>query len=111
MSVLALGSTILTDCSNHRANHWFRSGIQKHKKGDHQDAFEDCTKSISVNPMNANACNNHGIAENALNNHQAEVDGYNKVIELNTQIALHYSIELLGTTNSMVTSSFLLGHQ
>ena len=41
--------------------------------------------------MNANAYNNRGLAKSTLNNHQGAVNDYNKAIELNSQIALHYS--------------------
>ena len=55
LSVLALGSPLITACANPLANNSYNSGVNKYEQGDYQGAISDFTKVIEIYPQNADA--------------------------------------------------------
>ena len=50
LSVLALGSPLITACANPLANNSYNSGVDKYEQGNYQGAIADYTKAIEINP-------------------------------------------------------------
>ncbi len=83
----------------------FYRGLTNYNSGEHEKtiknddkvteyynkAIENYTKSIKLNPQNANAYNNRGLAKHALEKHQEAIADYNKAIELNPKDAVAYN--------------------
>ena len=63
LSVLALGSPLITANANPLARQYFDQGIEKYDSGNYQGAILDYTKAIEIDPNNANAFVNRGIAK------------------------------------------------
>ena len=61
LSVLALGSPLITGCANPLATNFYNSGVEKYEKGDYQGAIADYTKAIEINPQDAIAYRLRGI--------------------------------------------------
>ena len=64
LSVLALGSPLITACANPWANNSFKSGVDKYEQGDYQGAIADWSRAIEINPQFDFAYSNRGIAKN-----------------------------------------------
>jgi len=84
LSLLALGSPLITGCSNHAGIIHFRSAELKHDRGNYQGAIDDYTKVIAM------AYGNRGVAKVKLGDTQGAISDYNKAIEINPQNAAHY---------------------
>ena len=91
LSVLALGSPLITGCANNLATNSYNSGTEKYWKGDYQGAVADYTKAIDINPQNSNAYSNRGAAKHDLKDYQGAIADWNKAIEINPQNADAYS--------------------
>ena len=63
LSVLALGSPLMTGCANPLATNFYNSGVEKYDKGDYQGAIADYNKVIEINPQFTLAFLNRGIAK------------------------------------------------
>ena len=63
LSVLALGSPLITANANPLARQYFDQGIEKYDAGNYQGAILDYTKAIEIDPNNANAYVNRGITK------------------------------------------------
>ncbi len=61
LSVLALGSPLMTGCANPLATNSHNSGVEKYEQGDYQGAIADCNKVIEINPELAIAYRMCGI--------------------------------------------------
>ena len=92
LSVLALGSPLMTGCVNPLATNFYNSGVEKHEKGDYQGAIADYNKAIEINPQYVNAYYNRGVAKYRSKDYQGAIADYTKVIEINPQFASAYSI-------------------
>ena len=57
---------------------------------ENQQTINDYNKAIELNPKDATAYVNRGIAYNALGNYQQAINDYNKAIELNPKDAEAY---------------------
>ena len=67
LSVLALGSPLMTGCVNPLATNFYNSGVEKYKKGDYQGAIADYDKAIEIYPEFVSAFEERGIAKESLN--------------------------------------------
>ena len=90
LSVLALGSPLITACANPLANNSFNNGVDKYEQGDYQGAIDDWSKVIEINPQEVDAYYNRGIAKDKLGDHQGAIADYTKAIEINPQYANAY---------------------
>ena len=90
LSVLALGSPLITACANPLANNSFNSGVDKYEQGDYQGAIADYTKALEINPESANAYYNRGNAKNKLGDHQGAIADYTKALEIDPQNGIAY---------------------
>ena len=90
LSLLAIGSPLLTGCSDLTANIRFRSAGLKFDRGNYQGAIDDYTKAIEINPKYDLAYSNRGVARVKLGDTQGAIADYNKAIEINPQDAAHY---------------------
>ena len=85
--VLALGSPLITGCTNPLADNSFNSGVDKYEQGDYQGAIADFTKVIEIDPQSADAYHNRGTAKDDLEDYQGAIADYTKAIEINPQFA------------------------
>ena len=84
LSVLALGSQLITGCSNSAGNIHFRSADLKHKRGNYQGAIDDYTKAIGF------AYGFRGVAKVKSGDAQGAIADFDKAIEINPQNAVNY---------------------
>ena len=66
LSVLALGSPLITGCTNPLATNFYNSGVEKYEKDDYQGAIADWSKAIEINPQDAYAYDNRGITRELI---------------------------------------------
>ena len=90
LSVLALGSPLVTANANPLANNSFNSGVDKYEQSDYQGAIADFTKVIEIYPQNADAYNNRGTAKDVLEDYQGAIADFSKAIEINPEYANAY---------------------
>ena len=69
---------------------WFDKGSALDRAKNYKDAVEAFNKSIELNPQNANAYGNRGVAHYKLGDNQQAINDYDKAIELNPQNAVAY---------------------
>jgi tetratricopeptide (TPR) repeat protein len=63
LSVLALGSPLITGCANDLATNSLNSGVEKYEQGDYQGAIDDWSKAIEIDPRQTLAYYNRGNAK------------------------------------------------
>ncbi len=68
----------------------FRRGLRAAKEGRLQEAVEEYTEAIRMNPGYASAYNNRGNLYRKLNKYQEALEDYNKALELDPDYALAY---------------------
>lgn len=68
----------------------FRRGLRADKGGHKQEAIQEYTKAIEMDPQYASAYNNRGILHKESGDHQKALEDYNKAIELNPNYAIAY---------------------
>ena len=74
------------------AEEYFYGAYEKLKKGDYYGAILDFTKSIEINPNNASAYNNRGVAKSDLKDYYGAIVDFTKSIEINPNDAkAHYN--------------------
>ena len=100
LSVLALGSPLITANANPLADKYFNQGFKKYLVGNYQGAIADYDKGIGINPQYADAYYSRGIAKSNLGDYQGAIADYTKAIEINPQDADVYSNR--GITREMV---------
>ena len=84
LSVLALGSQLITGCSNSAGDIHFRSADLKYKRGNYQGAIDDYTKAIEL------AYVSRGGAKFKSGDAQGGIADFDKAIEINPQNAVNY---------------------
>ena len=90
LTVLALGSPLITGCTNPFATQYFNQGLEKYKVGNYQGAIADWNKAIEINPQDALAYYNRGLAKYDLGDYQGAIVDYDKAIEIKPQSALTF---------------------
>ena len=90
LSLLALGSPLITGCTNPLGIHYFNQGVEKYNAGNYQGAIDDYTKSIEMNSQNADAYYNRGIAKYDSEDYQGAIDDYTKAIEIDPEYTSAY---------------------
>ena len=100
LSVLALGSPLVTANANPLADKYFNQGFKKYLVGNYQGAIADYDKGIGINPQNADAYYSRGIAKSNLGDYQGAIADYTKALEINPQDVDVYSNR--GITREMV---------
>lgn len=90
LSVLALGSPLITANANPLARQYFDQAVDKYDAGNYQGAIADYTKSLEINPRNSNSYYNRGNAKIRSNDYQGAIADYTKAIEINPQYANAY---------------------
>ena len=93
LSVLALGSPLVTGCTKSLAINFYNSGVEKHKEDDYQGEIDNYTKTIQVNPKNTDAYNNRGLVKDGLGDHHGAMADYNKAVRLRRYTPLLIAIE------------------
>ena len=66
LSVLALGSPLISGCTNPLAIISSSRGAEKYEQGDYQGAIADFTRAIEINPRYADAYLKRGNAKDEL---------------------------------------------
>ena len=84
LSVLALGSQLITGCSNSAGDIHSRSADLKYKRGNYQGAIDDYTKAIEL------AYVFRGAAKVQSGDAQGGIADFDKAIEINPQNAVNY---------------------
>ncbi|WP_051410946.1 tetratricopeptide repeat protein [Synechococcus sp. CC9616] len=90
LSVLAVGSPLITANANPLATQYFNQGVEKYEAGNYQGAIDDFNKAIEINPQDADAYNNRGGAKIELGDYQGAIDDWSKAIEINPKDAVAY---------------------
>ena len=85
LSVLALGSPLITGCTNPLGIHYFNQGVEKYKAGNYQGAIDDYTKSIEMNSQNTDAYYNRGNVSFSLEDYQAAIVDYTKAVHVDPE--------------------------
>ena len=73
LSVLALGSLLITGCANNLATNFYNSGVEKSEQGDYQGAIDDWSKAIEIDPRQTLAYYNRGNAKIILKEYQGAI--------------------------------------
>ena len=68
----------------------YSSGQAKQKQGNYIGAIADLTKLLEINPQDAKAYNERGIAKNALKDYLGAIADFTKAIEINPRDAYIY---------------------
>ena len=87
LSVLALGSPLITACANPLANNSFNNGVDKYEQGDYQGAIDDWTKVIEVNPQEVDAYYNRGVVFYQSDQYEQALADFDRALKLNAQSA------------------------
>ena len=100
LSVLALGSPLITANANPLARQYYDQGFDKYDAGNYQGAIADFNKGIEIDPHNADAYYYRGNAKRDFGDYQGAIADYTKAIEINPQNAYFY--EARGLTRKEV---------
>ena len=90
LSVLALGSPLITAKADPLADIFNDIGLELYKQGDYQGAITEYTKAIEIKPNYVMAYYNRGIAKDMLSDYRGAIADYTKAIEINPQDASTY---------------------
>ena len=90
LSVLALGSPLITANANPLARQYHDHGLDKYDAGNYQGAIADFNKAIEIDPQNADAYYYRAYAKGQLKDYQGAIADFTKTIEINPQDANAY---------------------
>ena len=99
-------SNLLLDDTRRRAEaeKWFNRAYDEYQKGNIETEIEYYNRAIELNPENAKAYNNRGLAYMNLEEYGTAIRDYNKAIELNSKFATAYY-------NRGIAFSYLKGYE
>ena len=91
LSVLALGSPLITANANPLARQYYDQGLDKYDSGNYQGAIADFNKAIEIDSQNSYAYYYRAYARDWLEDCQGAIDDYTKAIEINPQDEFVYT--------------------
>ena len=91
LSLLALGSPLLTGCTNAWVKQYFDQAVEKFEEGNYQGAIADLTTVIEMDPQDAVSYYNRGLAKSHIEDLQGAIADYNKALEIDPQGAFTYA--------------------
>jgi len=80
LSVLALGSPLISGCANPLAINAYNSGLEKYEQGDYPGAIADYTKAIKINPHDSRYYYNRAHAKGDLKDYHEAIADYSMAI-------------------------------
>ena len=69
----------------------FYIGLTSQEKGEYEEAIRHYDQAIRINPQDAVAYNNRGIAKDALGRHDQAIDDFDQAIRINPQLTQAYN--------------------
>jgi tetratricopeptide (TPR) repeat protein len=90
LSVLALGSPLITAKADPLADIFFGIGLELYKQGDYQGAITEYTKAIEINPQDASTYFNRGKAKVKLGDYRGSIADFTKSIQIHPENATAY---------------------
>ena len=90
LSLFALGSPLITGCTNPLETQYLNQGVEKHKAGNYQGAIDDWSKAIEINPQHANAYINRSNTKLKLGDNEGALQDSNKAIEIDPSSSFAY---------------------
>ena len=93
LTLLALGSPLITGCSNSAGNIDFTSADLKYKRGDYQGAIDDYTKAIEIEPNKAYLYNYRASAKRKLEDNEGTDEDDKKADKLKSMERQYESME------------------
>ena len=82
LSVFALGSPLITGCTNPLETQYLNQGVEKYEVGNYQGAIVDYNKVIAINPQYASAYLNRGIARELVDDLEGACRDWRKAVDL-----------------------------
>tara|TARA_B100001063_G_C16556254_1_gene448641 strand:+ start:193 stop:615 length:423 start_codon:yes stop_codon:yes gene_type:complete len=90
LSVLALGSPLITAKADPLADIFNDIGLELYKQGDYQGAITEYTKAIEIKPNYVMAYYNRGIAKYMLSDYRGAIADFTKSIQIHPEDATAY---------------------
>ena len=95
LSVLALGSPLMTGCANPLATNFYNSGVKKCVKGDYQVLITDHSYAILISSQYAGAYANRGLVKDKL----CDVNGFCADVKKAVSLGNHTPAQRLNSEN------------
>ena len=85
LSVLALGSPLITGCTNPLGILYLNQGVEKYEAKNYQGAIDDFTKAVELRSRDAFSYRNRGNAKHKLKDYQGAIADFNTSIVINPE--------------------------
>ena len=92
-SAVGIGAEVLSAQAAYAqsAEDWFKSARTKASSGDYEEAIDDYTKALKINPQFADAYFHRGILKGRLGDAKGAISDADKAIKINPQNAMAYA--------------------
>ena len=92
-SAVGIGAEVLSAQAAYAqsAEDWFKSARAKASSGDYEEAIDDYTKALKINPQFADAYFHRGILKGRLGDAKGAISDADKAIKINPQNAMAYA--------------------
>lgn len=92
-SAVGIGAEVLSPqvAYAQSAEDWFKSARAKSSSGDYEEAIDDYTKTLTINPEFADAYFHRGILKGRLGDAKGAISDADKAIKINPQHAMAYA--------------------
>ena len=92
-SAVGIGAEVLSAHAAYAqsAEDWFKSARAKASSGDYEEAIDDYTKALKINPQFADAYFHRGILKGRLGDAKGAISDADKAIKINPQNAMAYA--------------------